>query len=178
MDLYAILARDSLHFDRARLCARQVPMRLSLTEQNMTGIQRGFTLIELMIVVAIIGILAAVAIPMYLDYTVRAQISDGLSVAGGAKSSVTEYFQDRGVFPANNATAGVEAAGNIQGRYVASVTVVGQVISIQYGNEANAQIIGETVTLTADTSTAGSVQWDCASGGVIANKHLPSACRP
>lgn len=178
MDLYAILARDSLHFDRARLCARQVPMRLRLTEQNMTGIQRGFTLIELMIVVAIIGILAAVAIPMYLDYTVRAQVSDGLSVAGGAKSSVTEYFQDRGVFPANNATAGVEAAGNIQGKYVASVTVAGQVISIQYGNDANAQIIGETVTLTADTSTAGSVQWDCASGGVIANKHLPSACRP
>ena len=143
----------------------------------MSGNERGFTLIELMIVVAIIGILAAVAVPMYLDYTVRAQISDGLSVAGGAKSSVTEYFQDRGVFPTNNAQAGVETAGNIQGKYVSSVTVADEVISIQYGNDANAQITGETVTLTADTSAAGSVQWACASGGVIADKHLPSACR-
>ncbi len=177
MNLYAILARDSLYFNRARLCARQVPMRLSLTEQNMTGKQRGFTLIELMIVVAIIGILAAIAVPMYLDYTVRAQVSDGLSLAGAAKVTVTEYFQDRGVFPADNATAGIEAAGNIQGKYVASVTVASQVISIQYGNDANAQITGQTVTLTADTSAAGSVQWVCASGGVIAGKHLPTACR-
>ena len=114
---------------------------------------------------------------MYLDYTVRAQISDGLSVAGAAKTTATEYFQDRGVFPADNATAGIETAGNIQGKYVASVTIASEVISIQYGNDANAQIIGETVTLTADTSAAGSVQWVCASGGVIAGKHLPTACR-
>jgi type IV pilus assembly protein PilA len=153
-------------------------MRLDLTEQNMTTVQRGFTLIELMIVVAIIGILAAVAVPMYLDYAIRAQISDGLSVAGGAKSTVTEYFQDRGVFPVDNNQAGVEAAGNIRGKYVSSVTVASNVISIQYGNDANAVIVGETVTLTASTSAAGSVQWACASGGVIQAKHLPSACRP
>ena len=144
----------------------------------MTGIQRGFTLIELMIVVAIIGILAAVAVPMYLDYTVRSQISDGLSVAVSAKTASTEYFQDRGVFPATNAIAGVADAGDIRGKYVSSVTVANEVISIQYGNDANAQITGQTVTLTADTSAAGSVQWACASGGAIANKHLPSACRP
>jgi len=143
----------------------------------MKKVQQGFTLIELMIVVAIIGILAAIAVPMYLDYTVRSQISEGLNLSGGAKAAVTEFYQDRGVFPSNNAEAGVEAAANIQGKYVSSVTVVDEVITVQYGKDANAQILGETITLTADTTTVGSVKWVCASGGVIPDKHLPAACR-
>ncbi len=143
----------------------------------MKMVQRGFTLIELMIVVAIIGILAAVAVPMYLDYVVRSQIAEGLNLSSGAKSAATEFYQDRGVFPTNNAEAGVEVAANIQGKYVGSVTVVNDVITVQYDNDANAQILGETITLTANTSTAGSVRWDCASGGVIQDKHLPAACR-
>ncbi len=136
----------------------------------------GFTLIELMIVVAIIGILAAIAVPMYLDYTVRSQIAEGLNVAGGAKVAVTEYYQDRGVFPTDNAEAGLSAAANISGKYVNSVTVGGAVITIQYGVDANVQIIGKTVRLTA-LDNLGSVSWTCASGGVIQDKHLPSACR-
>jgi type IV pilus assembly protein PilA len=143
----------------------------------MKKVQQGFTLIELMIVVAIIGILAAIAVPMYLDYTVRSQMSEGLNLSGGAKAAVTEFYQDRGVFPSNNAEAGVEAAANIRGKYVSSVTVVDEVITVQYGNDANAQILGETITLTADTTTVGSVKWVCASGGVIPDKHLPAACR-
>lgn len=143
----------------------------------MTILQKGFTLIELMIVVAIIGILAAIAIPMYLDYTVRAQVSEGLNLSGSAKTAVTEYFQDRGHMPVDNTVAGLAASNEIQGKYVDDINVAQGVISVRFGNDANPQISGETITLTANTSTPGSVPWICASGGVIQNKHLPAACR-
>jgi len=143
----------------------------------MKKVQQGFTLIELMIVVAIIGILAAIAVPMYLDYTVRSQIAEGLNLSGGAKSAATEYYQNRGAFPVSNAQAGLEDAANIQGNYVDSVAVVDDVITVRFSVDANEQIVGETITLTADTSLAGSVRWVCASGGVIPDKHLPASCR-
>ncbi len=152
-------------------------MRLRFKERNMRKNQCGFTLIELMIVVAIIGILAAIAIPMYLDYTTRSQVAEGLNVAGGAKSAVTEFYQDRGTFPANNAEAGLDAPTNIIGKYVVSVSADSSgVITILYGNAAHPFISGETVLLTA-TDNVGSVGWACASGGVIQAKHMPSACR-
>ena len=87
-------------------------------EIEMKKVQQGFTLIELMIVVAIIGILAAIAIPAYQDYTIRAQVSEGLNLSAGAKAAVTEFFQDQGAFPANNVEAGIETPGNILGKYV------------------------------------------------------------
>ncbi len=129
-----------------------------------------------MIVVAIIGILAAVAVPMYLDYSVRSQIAEGLNLAEGAKTAVSEFYQEHGVYPADNAAAALAAPGGIQGKYVASVTVADDVITVQFGNDANAQISGDTVTLTA-TDNQGSLAWTCASGGVIQAKHLPAACR-
>ena len=142
--------------------------------------QQGFTLIELMIVVAIIGILAAIAIPAYQDYTIRAQVSEGLNLSGGAKTAVTEYFQDRGTLPGDNAEAGVAASGDIEGNYVSQVAIANGVITVTYsstGNqEANAAIDGDTLTLTPNTANAGSVDWNCDSAD-LANKHLPAACR-
>ncbi len=151
-------------------------MRLRFKERNMRKNQWGFTLIELMIVVAIIGILAAIAVPMYLDYSTRTQVAEGLNLAGSAKTAVTEYYQEHGAFPIDNAQAGLAAAGNIAGKYVVSVSVGGPVITIQYGGSAHPNIMDEKVLLTA-TDNVGSVGWACASAGVIQAKHLPSACR-
>lgn len=139
--------------------------------------QQGFTLIELMIVVAIIGILAAIAIPAYQDYTIRAQVSEGLNLAGGAKAAVTEFTMDTGRFPTLNAGAGVAAATDINGKYVTQVAVGSGdgIITVTYGNEAHTLLATNTLALSA-TTNAGSVEWDCAGGG-IANRHLPAACR-
>ncbi|MBT8080296.1 MAG: pilin [Gammaproteobacteria bacterium] len=143
----------------------------------MKRVQQGFTLIELMIVVAIIGILAAIAIPAYQDYTIRAQVSEGLNLSGGAKAAVTEYYQDQGTFPATNNEAGVEAAGNIVGKYVTQVAVgANGVISVTYGGDANTNIAGEVLTMTP-TDQQGSVEWACAGTGNLVAKWLPAACR-
>ena len=143
----------------------------------MKKMQQGFTLIELMIVVAIIGILAAIAIPAYQDYTIRAQVSEGLNLSAGAKAAIAEYFMDSGNFPGSNTEAGVEAAANITGNYVQRVTVgAGGVITVRYGVDANTQILNDEITLTP-TANAGSVQWTCATGTGMLPKHVPSACR-
>ena len=143
--------------------------------------QQGFTLIELMIVVAIIGILAAIAIPAYQDYTIRAQVSEGLNLAAGAKAAITEYFQDRGQLPGSNVDAGISAPAQIAGNYASSVAVGGGgVITVTYnGPRVNQTIATNTLTLTPGTSNPGSVDWTCQNlgGNPLLAKYVPSSCR-
>lgn len=142
--------------------------------------QQGFTLIELMIVVAIIGILAAIAIPAYQDYTIRSQVSEGLSLAAGAKTAVAEFYNNKGTFPSANASAGLAGASSIKGNYVSSVnvgTTAGQ-ITITYGNKANTKINNKKLLVSAVTNE-GSVQWICkpASTDGVDKKYVPTNCR-
>ena len=138
--------------------------------------QPGFTLIELMIVVAIIGILAAIAIPTYQRYVIRTQVAEGLTLSSGAQSAVSEFIMENGAWPANNNEAGLPVGTEIRGAYTKQVTVEDNVIVILYGFNAHADISDDTVALTA-VDNNGSVGWSCASGGTIKPQHLPDACR-
>ncbi|WP_308185756.1 pilin [Neisseria polysaccharea] len=147
----------------------------------MKAIQKGFTLIELMIVIAIVGILAAVALPAYQDYTARAQMSEALTLAEGQKTAVVEYYSDNGVFPGNNASAGIASSSQITGKYVAKVEVAtnasgAQITSTMKSSGVNADIKGATLQLIGE-STSGSFKWTC-KAGTVKDKFLPSSCRP
>jgi type IV pilus assembly protein PilA len=143
----------------------------------MKKVQQGFTLIELMIVVAIIGILAAVAIPAYQDYTIRAQVSEGMSLASGAKTAMAEFYNATGRFPANNSSLGLASAASITGTYVDQVDAANGVIAARFGgNNVNAAIDQDILNISAVTSSAGSVQWTCKST-TLASKYLPTNCR-
>ena len=170
-------------------------------------VQKGFTLIELMIVVAIIGILAAIAIPAYQDYTIRAQVTEGLNLAGAAKAAIAESYSNSGVSPQTRTLAGMSAtAADTNGKYVTSVDIVTGSIVVTYGNQANAAIGTLTLGLTPYETADKSVAWRCggapvpgnagnnilgtAGGGAVSvyiagtvavagtNRYLPKACRP
>ncbi|HGK6091680.1 TPA: pilin, partial [Neisseria meningitidis] len=128
----------------------------------MNTLQKGFTLIELMIVIAIVGILAAVALPAYQDYTARAQVSEAILLAEGQKSAVTEYYLNHGEWPANNSSAGVAtSASDIKGKYVQSVEVKNGVITAtMLSSGVNNEIKGKKLSLWAKRQN-GSVKWFC-----------------
>ncbi|HEZ7066204.1 TPA: pilin [Neisseria meningitidis] len=161
----------------------------------MNTLQKGFTLIELMIVIAIVGILAAVALPAYQDYTARAQVSEAILLAEGQKSAVTEYYLNHGEWPSDNSAAGVASSSTIKGKYVEKVEVKNGVITAEMKSSGvNKEIKGKKLSLWAKRQD-GSVKWFCgqpvtraakAKDDVTADtttntkidtKHLPSTCR-
>ena len=156
-------------------------------------IQKGFTLIELMIVVAFIGILAAIAIPAYQDYTIRAQVTEGLNLAGAVKAAVAETFANTGTWPAANVNAGLDATPtDISGKYVSAVTVTNGVINITYtGSQASTALSANpNLTIRPGLSVNNDVAWVCGRHAVptgitvvganttsVLDKYLPQVCR-
>jgi len=161
----------------------------------MPGRSRGFTLIELMIVIAIIAILASLAVSAYQTYTVRAQIAEGLSFAAGAKVPIVDAYTNGGVAPADRVAAGMSpTATDTRGSYVTSVDIVNGRIDVTFGGPlAHQDIIGTAISLTPYETTGNAVVWRCGNApppaGVLLNggaghvapsvdpRYLPSNCR-
>ncbi len=161
--------------------------------------EAGFTLIELMIVVAIIGILAAIAIPAYQDYTIRAQVAEGVNMASNVKVQVVDALVQRGRTPDNRTQAGLTAnATDTSGTYVSGVEVTNGTVTVTFGHESHAEINGETLVLVPYETPELSVLWRCgladppaglsvmgtiagdpapSAATTIPSRFLPSACR-
>jgi type IV pilus assembly protein PilA len=147
----------------------------------MKNMQKGFTLIELMIVVAIIAILAAIAIPAYQNYLIRSQVSEGAVLTDGAKTAESEFYSNRGYFPKSNASAGLASSGSISGKYVDNVAISTDgngLITATFGNQANTKITasGSNTFVLSPITSGGSISWSCKPSKVD-QKYLPSSCR-
>ena len=143
-----------------------------------TRLQQGFTLIELMIVIAIIGILAAVAIPAYQDYTARAQISEGFSLSDGLKSSIVDLYTNTGSWPSSTAGSPIPTATSIAGKYVLSVGVAAgkMTVTMKGTGSVAAPLISKTFTVEP-TNAGGTIKWSCLPGTGLNSKYLPQSCR-
>ena len=138
-------------------------------------LQQGFTLIELMIVVAIIGILAAIALPAYQDYTTRSKLSEGLNLAASAKTAVSEHRMSQGSWPADNAAAGYQSPDT---KYVSGISIVNGLITITYKTDAGVVAANNKLSLSPISATGG-VDWKCkaAASNPVQPKYLPANCR-
>ena len=151
----------------------------TIPAKGISGMHRknaGFTLTELMIVVAIIGILAAIAIPAYQDYTIRAQVAEGFSLASSAKTGIAEFWQDNGTWPTNNTSAGLSSPASISGKYAQSVTISGNTITVAFGGDANVILASSGSLIMSGSGNDSTVQWSC-SPSTIPDKWLPASCR-
>ena len=162
----------------------------------MLKLNRGFTLIELMIVVAIIGILSSLAISAYQTYTVRAQVAEGINMAAGAKVPIADAYTNDGVAPVNRAAAGMTPnATDTRGNYVSAVEITDGRVDVTYsGPRAHTDIVGQTLSLTPYVTAGNTLVWRCGAAGVppggsllnggaahqgptVNTRYLPSTCR-